>query len=56
MTYLTYLPTCVIGFAICGLTYKLCCQDGGDGRRGIKLIVQKGTKPWSKINSHVKNM
>ena len=55
MTYLTYLPTCVIGFAICGLTYRLCFQDGGDDL-GIKVIVQKGTKPWSKINSNVNNM
>ena len=30
-------------------------QDGRDGRH-IKVILQKGTKPWSKINSHVNNM
>ena len=34
----------------------VCFQDGGDGRRGIKVIVQKRTKPWSKINSLVNNM
>ena len=28
----------------------------GDSRRRTKLIVKKGTKPWSKINSHVNNM